>query len=110
MGPRVYYEIVGTKGMRGKGISFNSQVNEITFSLREGGGGGGGNVRPPNPMPGEQSQSERDKGGGSVWVEQMCSRPRAFVLHNVLADDECDHMIQVSKDKLERSAVLGNKT
>eukprot|EP00898_Chlorokybus_atmophyticus_P004182 jgi/Chlat1/4765/Chrsp308S00367 len=40
-------------------------------------------------------------------VEMLSWTPRLSVYHNFLSDDECDHMIQISKSQLYRSGVVG---
>ncbi|KAJ4767538.1 2-oxoglutarate (2OG) and Fe(II)-dependent oxygenase superfamily protein [Rhynchospora pubera] len=41
-------------------------------------------------------------------VIQLSWRPRAFLYKGFLSDDECDHLITLAKDKLEKSMVADN--
>lgn len=53
-------------------------------------------------------------GGGSssiidpTRVTQISWRPRAFIYRNFLTNEECDHLITLAKDKLEKSMVADN--
>lgn len=51
--------------------------------------------------------------GQDVWrgtVEQVSWEPRIFVLHNFLSDAECDHLINLAKPRMTKSAVVDNDT
>eukprot|EP00252_Welwitschia_mirabilis_P000879 TRINITY_DN10866_c0_g1_i1.p1 TRINITY_DN10866_c0_g1~~TRINITY_DN10866_c0_g1_i1.p1 ORF type:complete len:311 (+),score=61.14 TRINITY_DN10866_c0_g1_i1:242-1174(+) len=41
-------------------------------------------------------------------VTQLSWHPRAFLYKNFLSDEECDHLINLAKDKLEKSMVADN--
>ncbi|KAG2714395.1 hypothetical protein I3760_03G024800 [Carya illinoinensis] len=43
-------------------------------------------------------------------VTQLSWRPRAFVYKGFLTDGECDHLIKLSRDKLEKSMVADNES
>ncbi|KAI7757089.1 hypothetical protein M8C21_028489 [Ambrosia artemisiifolia] len=43
-------------------------------------------------------------------VTQISWHPRAFLYRNFLTDAECDHLIQLAKDKLEKSMVADNES
>ncbi|QDZ22963.1 prolyl 4-hydroxylase [Chloropicon primus] len=43
-----------------------------------------------------------------TWLEVLSWSPRAFVVHNWLTDREADHMIELARDNLDRSAVSGD--
>jgi len=43
-------------------------------------------------------------------VIQLSWKPRAFLAKRFLTDSECDHMIQLAKDKLEESMVADNES
>lgn len=43
-------------------------------------------------------------------VIQLSWKPRAFLYRNFLTDAECDHMIELAKDKLEKSMVADNES
>ncbi|CAA6662855.1 unnamed protein product [Spirodela intermedia] len=41
-------------------------------------------------------------------VTQLSWNPRAFLYHGFLSDAECDHLVKLAKDKLEKSMVADN--
>ncbi|XP_058186352.1 probable prolyl 4-hydroxylase 7 [Rhododendron vialii] len=43
-------------------------------------------------------------------VTQISWRPRAFIYKGFLTDEECDHLIYLAKDKLEKSMVADNNS
>ncbi|KAK1410147.1 hypothetical protein QVD17_36681 [Tagetes erecta] len=43
-------------------------------------------------------------------VTQISRRPRAFLYMNFLTDEECDHLIQLAKDKLQKSMVADTRS
>ncbi|CAA2983665.1 probable prolyl 4-hydroxylase 7, partial [Olea europaea subsp. europaea] len=43
-------------------------------------------------------------------VTQISWRPRAFIYRAFLTDKECDHLITLAKDKLEKSMVADNES
>ncbi|WVZ58962.1 hypothetical protein U9M48_009177 [Paspalum notatum var. saurae] len=43
-------------------------------------------------------------------VVQLSWRPRAFLHRGFLSDEECDHLIALAKDKLEKSMVADNES
>ncbi|KAF8013033.1 hypothetical protein BT93_I1026 [Corymbia citriodora subsp. variegata] len=43
-------------------------------------------------------------------VTQLSWNPRAFIYQGFLSDDECDHLIKLARDKLEKSMVADNKS
>ncbi|KAI3799163.1 hypothetical protein L1987_34453 [Smallanthus sonchifolius] len=43
-------------------------------------------------------------------VTQISRHPRAYLYRNFLTDEECDHLIKVAKDKLQKSMVADNRT
>lgn len=48
-----------------------------------------------------------------VWrgrIEQISWEPRAYLLHNFLSDEECDHLIGLGKPSLRKSSVVDSKT
>ncbi|KAI8102424.1 hypothetical protein M9435_006025 [Picochlorum sp. BPE23] len=53
------------------------------------------------------------EGENEVWrgrIEQLSWSPRAYVLHNFLSDEECDHLISLGKGSLHKSSVVNSKT
>ncbi len=61
----------------------NYYVQEISFSLEE--------------------SSERNS--SEPWIEPVAWEPRAFMIYNMLTDDECEHLISLASPSLERSVV-----
>ncbi|PNX82581.1 prolyl 4-hydroxylase subunit alpha-1-like protein, partial [Trifolium pratense] len=43
-------------------------------------------------------------------VIQLSWSPRAFLYKNFLTDEECDHLKELAKDKLEKSMVADNES
>ncbi|GIL68396.1 hypothetical protein Vafri_21651 [Volvox africanus] len=43
------------------------------------------------------------------WIETVSWVPRAFIYHHFLTPEECDHLIEIAKPKLERSMVVGQE-
>lgn len=43
-------------------------------------------------------------------IEQVSWEPRAFVLHNFLSEEECDHLIELGKPRLMKSTVVDSDT
>ncbi|KAI6700615.1 hypothetical protein NL676_014939 [Syzygium grande] len=43
-------------------------------------------------------------------VTQLSWNPRAFIYKGFLSDDECDHLIKLARDKLEKSMVADNES
>nr|DAD34752.1 TPA_asm: hypothetical protein HUJ06_005392 [Nelumbo nucifera] len=43
-------------------------------------------------------------------VTQLSWRPRAFIYKNFLSDEECDHLIALARDNLEKSMVADNES
>ncbi|KAK2408769.1 putative prolyl 4-hydroxylase [Trifolium repens] len=44
------------------------------------------------------------------WVEILSWEPRVFLYHNFLAKEECEHLINISKNSMEKSFVIDSKT
>ena len=63
-------------------------VQEVTFSL------------------GLSDNALGDQSKNGTWIEPYAWQPRAFVIHNLLSDEECDHLIEAGKDGLKRSTVV----
>ena len=42
------------------------------------------------------------------WIEALSWRPRAFLYHNFLSLEECDHIIAVATPSMERSSVINS--
>uniref|UniRef100_A0A7N0SWL0 procollagen-proline 4-dioxygenase n=1 Tax=Kalanchoe fedtschenkoi TaxID=63787 RepID=A0A7N0SWL0_KALFE len=43
-------------------------------------------------------------------VTQLSWHPRAFVYRGFLSDEECDHLVELARDKLEKSMVADNES
>eukprot|EP00270_Netrium_digitus_P005718 TRINITY_DN1766_c0_g1_i1.p1 TRINITY_DN1766_c0_g1~~TRINITY_DN1766_c0_g1_i1.p1 ORF type:complete len:330 (+),score=72.97 TRINITY_DN1766_c0_g1_i1:57-1046(+) len=57
-------------------------------------------------------QSKNFQGDGGVdhsRVEQLSWKPRAFLYHGFLSDEEADHIVQLATPKLQRSTVVGDQ-
>ncbi|KAL8240396.1 hypothetical protein R6Q59_013751 [Mikania micrantha] len=44
------------------------------------------------------------------WVEVISWEPRAVIYHNFLSQDECEHLINLAKPHMVKSAVIDNET
>jgi prolyl 4-hydroxylase len=44
------------------------------------------------------------------WVEIISWEPRAFIHHNFLTKEECEHIINIAKPHMRKSAVVDNIT
>ncbi|KAI5418769.1 probable prolyl 4-hydroxylase 10 [Lathyrus oleraceus] len=49
-------------------------------------------------------------GKEEVWVETISWEPRAFLHHNFLTKEECEHIIRIAKPSMSKSSVVDNKT
>ncbi|CAK8561889.1 unnamed protein product [Lathyrus sativus] len=56
-----------------------------------------------NAIRSEDSASER-------WVEIISWEPRAFLYHHFLTKEECEHLINIAKPNMHKSAVADSKT
>ncbi|XVF35907.1 hypothetical protein REPUB_Repub19eG0012300 [Reevesia pubescens] len=57
--------------------------------------------------------SEREKGLGKrreQWTEVLSWEPRAFIYHNFLSKEECEHLINLAKPHMAKSTVVDSKT
>ncbi|KAL4278921.1 hypothetical protein GQ457_03G037870 [Hibiscus cannabinus] len=57
--------------------------------------------------------SERGKGlgkRGEQWTEVLSWEPRAFIYHNFLSKEECEHLINIAKPRMAKSTVVDSKT
>ncbi|XP_059623411.1 probable prolyl 4-hydroxylase 10 [Cornus florida] len=55
-------------------------------------------------------RSEGESQGSSQWVEVISWEPRAFVYHNFLSKDECEHLINLAKPHMRKSTVVDSAT
>nr|GMC65864.1 probable prolyl 4-hydroxylase 10 [Ipomoea batatas] len=53
---------------------------------------------------------EDDGDKGDTWVEVVSWEPRAFIYHNFLSKDECEHLISLAKPSMKNSTVVDNET
>ncbi|KAI4381803.1 hypothetical protein MLD38_007842 [Melastoma candidum] len=51
-----------------------------------------------------------DEGRGEQWVELLSWEPRAFVYHNFLSAEECQHLINLGKPYMHKSTVVDSST
>eukprot|EP00242_Pyramimonas_sp_CCMP2087_P015611 CAMPEP_0198201620 /NCGR_PEP_ID=MMETSP1445-20131203/4555_1 /TAXON_ID=36898 /ORGANISM="Pyramimonas sp., Strain CCMP2087" /LENGTH=348 /DNA_ID=CAMNT_0043872109 /DNA_START=203 /DNA_END=1249 /DNA_ORIENTATION=- len=61
----------------------------------------------PSAMMHRLSQEEKDRG---AWVEQLSWRPRAFLFHKFMSEEECDHIVELAKKTVKRSTVVDSET
>jgi len=47
---------------------------------------------------------------GEPWTEVLSWEPRAFVYHNFLSKEECDHLISLAKPHMKKSTVVDSAT
>ncbi|XP_078440425.1 putative prolyl 4-hydroxylase 3 [Wolffia australiana] len=47
---------------------------------------------------------------GEQWTELLSWEPRAFVYHNFLSKEECEHLIELSKPHMYKSTVVDSAT
>lgn len=40
------------------------------------------------------------------WLEQLSWKPRAYLWHNFLTHEECDHIVKISLPHIARSGVV----
>ncbi|KAI4386835.1 hypothetical protein MLD38_004733 [Melastoma candidum] len=69
-----------------------SSLMRDTVDRRSGGGGG------------------ENGGKGKEWVELLSWEPRAFVYHNFLSEEECQHLINLGKPYMKKSSVVDSTT
>lgn len=55
-------------------------------------------------------RSDADEGRAEQWVELISWEPRAFVYHNFLTKEECDHLISLAKPHMHKSTVVDSET
>ncbi|CAN7102020.1 unnamed protein product [Brassica rapa subsp. narinosa] len=63
----------------------------------------------------EQRSGGDEEGNGERWVEVISWEPRAVVYHNFLnlfdfTNEECEHLINLAKPNMAKSAVVDEKT
>ncbi|KAK7406862.1 hypothetical protein VNO78_08496 [Psophocarpus tetragonolobus] len=56
------------------------------------------------------SDADDDYERGEQWVEVVSWEPRAFVYHNFLTKEECDHLIEIAKPNMQKSTVVDSET
>ncbi|KAL3840175.1 hypothetical protein ACJIZ3_024766 [Penstemon smallii] len=47
---------------------------------------------------------------GDQWTEILSWEPRAFLYHNFLSKEECEHLINLAKPHMKKSTVVDSKT
>ncbi|KAJ9165920.1 hypothetical protein P3X46_020733 [Hevea brasiliensis] len=71
---------------------------------------------PPNDLTTSYRRMavERDGDGlgkrGEQWTEIISWEPRAFLYHNFLSKEECEHLIALAKPHMTKSTVVDSKT
>ncbi|KAK6118926.1 hypothetical protein DH2020_047334 [Rehmannia glutinosa] len=53
---------------------------------------------------------EKDWGKREQWTEILSWEPRAFIYHNFLSKEECEHLINLAKPHMAKSTVVDSKT
>ncbi|XP_004487245.1 probable prolyl 4-hydroxylase 10 [Cicer arietinum] len=59
------------------------------------------------------AQRSKDKDSSEVeriWFEVISWEPRAFMYHNFLTKEECEHLMNIAKPSMQKSAVVDNET
>ncbi|CDY24822.1 BnaA08g14880D [Brassica napus] len=51
-----------------------------------------------------------EDGNGDRWVEVISWEPRAFLYHNFMTNEECEHLISLAKPSMKKSKVVDVKT
>ncbi|KAL5063628.1 hypothetical protein RYX36_025365 [Vicia faba] len=51
-----------------------------------------------------------EDGAGEIWVETVSWEPRAFLHHNFLTKEECEHIIRIAKSGMSKSSVVDSET
>ncbi|XP_009149614.1 probable prolyl 4-hydroxylase 8 isoform X2 [Brassica rapa] len=59
---------------------------------------------------GRESTYGDDEGNGERWLEVISWEPRAFLYHNFLTNEECEHLISLAKPNMAKSKVADVKT
>lgn len=59
---------------------------------------------------GETFNRQQTFTSNQVWVETLGWEPRAFLYHNFLTQQECDHLISLAKPYMEKSKVVDSTT
>ncbi|CAH2076579.1 unnamed protein product [Thlaspi arvense] len=57
-----------------------------------------------------QSYGDEEDGNGDRWLEIISWEPRAFLYHNFLTNEECEHLISLAKPNMVKSMVADVKT
>ncbi|CAH8286448.1 unnamed protein product [Eruca vesicaria subsp. sativa] len=53
---------------------------------------------------------ENENDNGDRWVEVISWEPRAFLYHNFLTNEECEHLISLAKPSMKKSKVVDVQT
>jgi hypothetical protein len=76
------------------------------------GGGVGGVVSTRPDAYGDSpagAEARKDHARGT-WVEPISWHPRAFHLHNIMTDAECDEVLELARTRVRRSTVVDSTT
>ncbi|KAK9820337.1 hypothetical protein WJX72_009156 [[Myrmecia] bisecta] len=55
-------------------------------------------------------QKDEHQHDGTLWVESLSWEPRAYLYHNFLSEEECDHLIALGKPSMTKSTVVDSVT
>ncbi|RID50928.1 hypothetical protein BRARA_H01625 [Brassica rapa] len=58
----------------------------------------------------ERESYGNEDGNGDRWVEVISWEPRAFLYHNFMTNEECEHLISLAKPSMKKSKVVDVKT
>ncbi|TVT97547.1 hypothetical protein EJB05_57210 [Eragrostis curvula] len=78
----------------------------------DGAGGGAGLARPRPRFRRSDFESGAETRGekGEPWTEVLSWEPRAFVYHNFLSKEECEHLIALATPHMRKSTVVDSAT
>ncbi|KAK9827628.1 hypothetical protein WJX81_000570 [Elliptochloris bilobata] len=58
----------------------------------------------------EEPPREAPKGRRELWIELLSWTPRIFIYHNLLTDEECNHLVEKAKPHQVKSTVVDSDT
>ncbi|KAM0844400.1 hypothetical protein ACQ4PT_057076 [Festuca glaucescens] len=89
-------------------------LGALSLPAGSDGAGGGGAVlslhRPRIRRSASESILKKHGEKGEPWTEVLSWEPRAFVYHNFLSKEECEHLISLAKPHMKKSTVVDSAT
>ncbi|KAJ4803419.1 2-oxoglutarate (2OG) and Fe(II)-dependent oxygenase superfamily protein [Rhynchospora pubera] len=82
-------------------LLFSMMVLFMLFAARS-------NISPPHVH--KPAFELNDEKRGELWTELLSWEPRAFIYHNFLSKEECDHLIKLAAPHLQKSQVVDPRT